>query len=247
MPSLDTGSGYKQFLSLVESTVVRYRSHGRFVQGFVRGKLLRDPVYREILKMSILPVMGKIVDLGCGRGILLALLTTARKLNMSDTSQLAFQGIELSEMNAEIARNTLGSDADIVDGDICSQVLPNCRAVILIDVLMYLHKEEQEALLQKVANALEPEGLLIIREADATKSLAFFITWLSERCCAMARGHWRQHNFYRSQKDWISLLAQLGFSVVTFPMSQGTPFANFLFVGRLRTTEGVQIETFVNS
>lgn len=229
---LNNDSVNKEYFSLVEATAWRYRSEGRFVHGFVRGKLLHDPVYRKILDMNILPVQGKIVDLGCGRGILLALLTTARHLSSCIAPQLAFQGIELRAKDARIARDTLGIDAEIVNADLRSQILPDCQALILLDVLMYMDKKEQEALLRGVARSLQPDGVLIIREADFGSGLLFLTTWLAERICAFTRGHWRQRYGYRSQQDWKSLLEQLGFSVETAPMSQGTPFANILFVAR---------------
>lgn len=222
----------KHYAALVEKTALRFSSSGRFVQGFVRGKLLHDPVYREILDRDILPTQGKILDLGCGRGILLALLTTLRHSNSAVNTQLEYQGFELSEKAARIAQNSLGMDADIVNGDIRTQLLPDCQAVLLLDVLMYMRAEEQEDVLQKVCRALQPSGVLIIREADAGSGVPFAITWLAERFCAFARGHWRQHYGYRSKQEWNRVLEQLGFKVDMAPMSQGTPFANVLFIAR---------------
>jgi SAM-dependent methyltransferase len=222
----------KDYAVLVEKTALRFSSSGRFEQGFVRGKLLHDPVYREILDRNILPNQGKILDLGCGRGILLALLTTLRHSNSALDSQLEYQGFELSEKTAQIARNTLGMDADIVNADVRSKDLPDCQAVLLLDVLMYMPNEDQEALLQKLSRVLQPNGVLIVREADAGSGLPFVITWLAERVCALARGHWRQRYGYRSKQEWNRLLEQLGFKVEMSPMSQGTPFANVLFVAR---------------
>jgi SAM-dependent methyltransferase len=232
MSSLDINHGNKPFLSLVETTALRYRGEGRYVHGFVRGKLLHDPVYREILYMSILPEQGKIVDLGCGRGILLALLTTMWRQSQTTSKQLVFQGFELRKKDTRIANQALGMDATIFNVDIRSGALPECQVVISIDVLMYMQKEEQETLLQEVFRVLQPNGILIIREADAGSGLPFLMTWLAERFCAFARGHWRQRYGYRSQQEWRGLLGQSGFSVETSPMSQGTPFANILFIAR---------------
>ena len=222
----------KDYAALVEKTALRFSSSGRFVQGFVRGKLLHDPVYREVLQMDVLPVQGKIVDLGCGRGILLALLTTLQHSNSALNTRLEYQGFELSENAARIAQNTLGMDATIVNADIRSKDLPDCQAVLLLDVLMYMRNEDQEALLQEVARVLQSNGVLIIREADAGSGFAFAITWLAERFCAFARGHWRQRYGYRSKQEWNRVLEQLGFKVDMAPMSQGTPFANVLFIAR---------------
>lgn len=225
-------SSTERFLTLAETTAWRYRCCGRFVHGFVRGKLRHDPLYRAILELDILPKQGKIVDLGCGRGILLALLTTKRHLDTRQTTPLDIMGIELRPKDAHIARLTLGHDAHIVNADICTTLLPACQAALLLDVLLYMDTASQEATLQKIAQALPPQGILIIREADASAGLRYWLTKLGERGCALARGHWRQRYYYRSRQDWLRLLQSLGFHVETHPMSQGTPFANVLFVAR---------------
>jgi SAM-dependent methyltransferase len=222
----------KQYLSLAETTAWRYQRCGRFVHCFVRGKLLHDPVYQAILNLDILPEQGRIVDLGCGRGILLALLTTARHLQYCVTPPLDFQGMELRQKDAAIARDTLALDATILNADIRTEAIPACQVAFLLDVLLYMDKAAQEALLQRVAQALQPKGILIIREADASAGFRYLVTWLGERFCALGRGHWRQQYFYRRQQDWATLLAALGFKVETYPMSQGTPFANVLFVAQ---------------
>lgn len=222
----------QQYLSLVEMSAQRYRRFGRFIHGFVRGKLLHDPVYRAIVQLNSLPAQGNIVDLGCGRGILLALLTTMRHLNKPVINHLHFKGIELRAKDARVAHETLGTDADIVHADIRNQRLESCQSFILLDVLLYMQAHEQESLLFQIAQALSPDGVLMMREADAGAGLRYIITWLGERCCALARGHWRQHYHYRSQKEWLRILESLGFSIEIYPMSEGTPFANVLFIAR---------------
>ncbi|NOT83951.1 MAG: class I SAM-dependent methyltransferase, partial [Methylococcaceae bacterium] len=156
------------YISLVETTAQRYLPFGRFVHGFVRGKLLHDPVYRAILEMNLLPEQGKILDLGCGRGILLSLLTTWRHLNKQVSAGLVFNGIELRSQDAKTAQAVLGLDAEIANADIRSAILADCQVVILLDVLLYLREPEQAAVLQRIAKALPVNGTLIMREADAS-------------------------------------------------------------------------------
>lgn len=231
----DSKSNTKQFRFLAEATAWRYRSAGRFMHGFVLGKLRHDPVYRALLTQNILPADGLVLDLGCGRGILLALLATARALGMTSGGKrqtgLRLCGIERRASDAEAARGALGGEADILTGDVGSAALPSCRAAILLDVLMYLDRDEQDALLVKIADALEADGLLIVREADAGGGLRFIATRVVERCCALARGHWKQKYGYRSAAQWREKLESLGFVVEVQPMSEGTPFANILFIG----------------
>lgn len=222
---------------LAERTARRYRAAGRFTEGFVRGKLRHDPVYSFLVSNpDWLPRTGSLVDLGCGRGILLSLLTEARKLDMIPLSDTRYSGIDLRENDAAAAHLALGDEAEITVADVRTAALPACDAIVLLDVLLYLSAEEQEALLKRIAQVLPENGVLVMREADAGPGLRFRATRTAERLCALARGDFRQRYHYRREKEWRRLLEMLGFSVKTVPMSEGTPFANVLFVARLGNT-----------
>ena len=117
----------------------------------------------------------------------------------------------------------------IAQGDIRTVNLPSCSAVIILDVLFYLRPTEQRQTLQRVAQALQPDGLLLLREANAAGGWRFHVTRLAEQILCLWRGQgWLPLN-YKSQSEWVGLLEELGFSVECIPMSKGTPFANVLF------------------
>jgi SAM-dependent methyltransferase len=222
-----------QFLDLAERTARRYRPAGRFAEGFARGKLRHDPVYAYLLaRPDWLPESGLLLDLGCGRGVLGSLLLSAREMGLLPHPGLRFAGVELRPADAAAARLALGAEADITLGDLRSVSFPACRAVALLDVLLYLDAAGQEAVLELAAAALAPDGVLILREADAGAGWRFRATRAAERLCACARGHFRQRYCYRSAADWRARLESLGFAVETVPMSEGTPFANVLFLAR---------------
>jgi SAM-dependent methyltransferase len=218
---------------LAERIARRYRAAGRFTEGFVRGKLRHDPVYAYLLSNpDWLPETGTVLDLGCGRGILMSLLSEARNLAPPILKEARFCGIDLRPNDVAAARLALSDEAEIAVADVRTTALPACRAAVLLDLLLYLAAEEQEELLERIADVLQGGGTLIMREADAGSGLRFQATRTAERLCAVARGHFRQRYHYRSEAEWRSLLEALGFSVETVPMSEGTPFANVLFVAR---------------
>lgn len=226
---------------LREATARRYLESGISHWEFVRGKLRFDPMYRALPGSEALPRSGRLVDIGCGRGILLALLATAREqrdtLSPPDSwrvpsESLELVGIELRETWARVARAALGSAARIESGDAADVPLPPAHAILLLDVLHYLSREDQERLLRRVAEALEPGGAVLIREADADGGWRFWMTRAAERLCALARGHWRQRFHYRSAGAWCRLLESHGLEVVERPMSAGTPYANHLIEAR---------------
>lgn len=226
--------------ALIEHTARRYIDAGMFHWEFVRGKLRHDPVYFHLLREEVLPPRGKLVDLGCGRGIVPALLLTARELadqgeypsGWAAPPRLDLYGIESNPKVAAAARQALGKAATVESLDLAEAAVPTATAVLLLDVLHYLPATAQEDLLRRVADALEPGGLLLIRDADAAGGLRFLATRVQERTCALARRHWRQRFHYRSAEDWRGLLRGLGLEVDVAPMAEGTPYSNVLIAAR---------------
>ena len=61
----------------------RYRSGGRFAWHFARGKLGRDPVFRALLERGRIPAQARVLDIGCGQGLLASLLAACDQLAAS--------------------------------------------------------------------------------------------------------------------------------------------------------------------
>jgi Cyclopropane fatty acid synthase and related methyltransferases len=172
----------------------------------------------------VLPTRGLLLDLGCGRGLLLSALRGAG-------SGLRLIGIEAAK-TAEVAARALAGEAEIVRGDLREAPLPACDAAALLDVLHYLERGEQERLLRAVAAALRPGGVLLLREADAGAGRGFAVVRLAERLASCARGEPFRRLVYRGAAEWERALAETGLRVESMPMGSGTPFANVLLVGR---------------
>lgn len=250
--ALDRRAGAPAFVEgLFTATARRYRAAGRTHHGFVRGKLRYDPMYGDLLLGDVLPRSGRLVDVGCGRGLFLALIDTARRSDWVQggapagwrppSADLALHGIELRPSVGRAARAALGAAATIEIGNVGSHPLPPASAIALLDVLHYLDPDGQEALVARAARALVPGGVLLIREADARPSWRFAITRLAERLRAWGRGHWRPRFGYRSTAAWQALLERQGLSVHAQPMSRGTPFDNQLIVAQRAPAAGAPI------
>jgi SAM-dependent methyltransferase len=219
---------------LVEETSRRYVPCGAFHWEFVRGKLRGDPLYQALLERLGAASHGTLLDLGCGRGIALALVDTARRScgDPDSPTDLALIGVEQRPSTARVARVALGPSARIEIGDLEHYEPPPADVVLLLDCLHYLPAAAQERLLALVARSLRPGGRLLVREPDAALGPRFWITRAAERACALVRGDWRQRFHYRSEREWLELLSRHALAGTAVPVRRGTPFANVLIEGR---------------
>ncbi len=227
--------------TLVDAAARRYARCGRFCRGFVRGKLRWDPVYLAVLRLGWIESGGTVLDLGCGRGILLALLAASRDEAVRRAwpagwapapEAVDLRGIEGSSRTADEARLALGADAAVETSDLRAARIPACRTALLLDVLHYLDDPSQEDLLDRVVAALEPGGVVLVREVDAVPAPASAWTRAAERAAAACRGCWRPRFAFRNAAAWRDLLEARGLTVESRAADQDTPFSNTLFRAR---------------
>lgn len=227
---------------LVDEASAPYRSAGRFAWHFARGKLRMDPVFRHLLEEGLLPPGARVLDIGCGQGLLASLLRATDTLHgrggwppawRGAPSGTRVTGIELMQRDVDRARAALGDTAQFVCGDMRHTAFPAVDAAVILDVLHYITVAEQDAVLARVRDALAPAGVLLLRIGDAQARRGFLASQWVDRVVTFVRGHRVPPQFGRTLAQWIAQLEALGFDVQSRPMSQGTPFANVLVVGRL--------------
>ena len=212
---------------LVEAASEPYRAAGRFAWHFARGKLGGDPAFRHLIEARLVPEGARLLDLGCGQGLLAALLRAAGAPRLA-----AYRGIELMARDVERAHRALGPDCGVAQGDIRSVDFGASEAVVILDVLHYLPLADQDEILRRVRAALAPGGVLLLRVGDADAGLAFRLSNWVDWTVAFVRGHGATRFHCRSVAQWRAALETLGFAVRAEPMSRGTPFANVLLVAR---------------
>ncbi len=160
--------------------------------GFYKKHLLnqyiyKGPVLEWYLKIKIkleknynffnntIPANAKIVDIGCGYGLLsymLKLTATERKVT----------GIDYDDEKINIANNLPIKDDKIEFKivDISEQDIPKGDVYILSDVLHYLPEKIQLKILNTCIDNISNNGMLIIREADTDLKNRTKITKLTE-------------------------------------------------------------------
>jgi SAM-dependent methyltransferase len=226
---------------LVDAAAAPYRQAGRFAWHFARGKVGADPAFMGLLRCGLIAPGARILDLGCGQGLLASTLFAAASLHARGEWPTAWpaapsgarvHGIELMLRDVERARRALGALAVIEHADIRTAAFAPADAVVILDVLHYIPRRDQDAVLTRVRDALSPEGVLLLRVGDASAGLPFRVSNWVDHVVTWARGHRLGKLHCRPLRDWIATLERLGFRVEAVPMSEGTPFANVLLVGR---------------
>jgi len=230
------------FRSLARDAAALYPAADRFARHFAYGKTTGDPVYEYLLAQGLVRDGGTLLDVGCGQGLIAALLEVARERHArGDWPQAwpapprpaAIRGIDLSQKDIGRARAATPRHGWIV-GDMCTAELGTASTVVILDVLHYVEAARQEQVLDRVARALEPGGQALIRVADANGSLRYRVTVWADRLMCVVRGQPVHVMHTRPLGAWIDALARRGLAAEPVPMSEGTPFTNVLLRVRRR-------------
>src|SRR6185503_17000804 len=138
-------------------------------------------------------------------------------------------GVELRPRMAFLARQALDGKAEIIEGDARSLQFGSCSAAVLFDVLQMMSPDEQEQLLRTVIDALEPGGVLLVRDGDASAGWRFHLVRVSNQLKARLIGTWRQRRHYRSRQAWLECFARLGLNAEVCETPSRNPLGNVLF------------------
>ena len=129
----------------------------------VQQAIFYEPLRSLILPLKIidgsLPKKGKIVDLGCGRGVV------AKFLAKIPTREVIGVDLNLKQTVSNM------DNLKFVKGDIRNFDLKNAVGVILSDVLHHLSYTDQMEILENIARDLKKGGVLIIKEIDSGEFL----------------------------------------------------------------------------
>ena len=243
MSMADTGMG--DWTALRRRASQPYRRSSLFAWRFALGKLGIDPVFRALIEAGEFSRSSRVLDVGCGQGLLASLLWACQELTHDGrwparwpppADRFQYTGIDLMQRDIARARQALegcGLRPQFVCADMCSSDFSASDLVVILDVLHYVEPAAQRRVLERVRAALSPEGRLLLRIGDSRRGWRFGISQWVDRVVTWCRGHGVAPTYCRSLPDWCALLGELGFAVEVRPMSAGTPFANVLLACRL--------------
>lgn len=190
------------------------------------AKLRSDPVYAAVTKElqgSSLPVL----DIGCGIGLL------AFYLRESGFAP-AIAGFDYDAQKISCAHEMVSlSDCQglsFMNGDARTGLPEYSGQVVILDILQFFTREEQEALLRAAASRVAQGGKLIIRSCLQNDSLRFRVTVAGDWLARLT--NWMKDSpvCYPDQALFESVLGAAGLRVRVQPLWGGTPFNNHLVV-----------------
>lgn len=197
----------------------RYAGASRFAQGFVRGKLRRDPATAAVLRQAAATPFGRVVDLGCGRGQLgLALLLAGLADHVTGLDRDAGK-------IATAAAAATGLPARFAVADLATAPVQDCDTILIIDVLLQMPEAAQQALLGRMVAAARRR--ILIRAFDPECGWRATLGFAMERLGRQVR------------RDGVEIrplplpvlrarLEAAGFAVRVVPCWAGTPLPNVL-------------------
>jgi 2-polyprenyl-3-methyl-5-hydroxy-6-metoxy-1,4-benzoquinol methylase len=204
--------------------------------------LIASPGTRQYLKLrwsrtpykemsAILPKSGKILDLGCGHGLLsLALVRESPERQVFAVDHDAVR-IELAKNAAPFAEKIQWIHGGF---EFLEQSQEQWQAIAMIDVLHYFGPEDQMRWLRAAFQKLDSKtGVLIFREIDPkSRSIWSWINRVYEKISTFV-GLTRAttKHFIRTPESWETLARQVGFTVESQPMTR-IPFSDRIFVCR---------------
>lgn len=226
---------------LLDAACAPYRPTGIANYYWACGKLGRDPIFTALIDQGVFRDNMRILDLGCGRGLLAAWFLAAERLaDHGDWGAgalphgLRFRGVELMAREVDCGNQALqppyGDRVRLSGGDMRHADFAEVDAVAILDVLHYIPYAEQDRLLDRIRAALGTSGVFVTRVGNADGGMRFAVSQLVDRMISFVQGHRLARFWCRPLAEWIDILEGRGFAVRAIPMSMGTPFANVMLV-----------------
>jgi len=142
-----------------EKLIYNYIYKGPVLEWYLRIKIKLEKDYT--LFHEILPVRGRILDIGCGYGFLDYMLQFAGPSR--DITGFDYDGEKIAVANHNFSRN---ENIRFIEMDISEMDTGMADGIILSDVLHYLSPQKQESFILQCMKSILPGGVLLIRDGD---------------------------------------------------------------------------------
>jgi SAM-dependent methyltransferase len=196
----------------------RYRPLSPWESFYLRTRWRLCPF--ELVESHV-PRRGRVLDFGCGYGMLsnfLALKGPDRRVC----------GIDLNKARIEVAQRSSQGHPEVSFqlGDVRDfQGIP-FDGVVMTDVLHHIDEDNVRVLLRIIRSCLSDDGTLVVLDVDRFPRGKFFTTYLIDRLLNLTRSL-----HYRSRDLLMLLLARCGFRVhQVVPADRDLPLSDVIYL-----------------
>lgn len=240
----DTREEDHRWRAMVAWVSQAYRAADGHAARFARSKLLRDPVFRHVLREGLIAPGATVLDVGCGQGLLATCLAAAADAQRRGgwppgwapaPAAARVIGFDLSARQLQRATVACQGATCLAQADMRTAVFPACDVVAFIDTLHYLPLADQEDVLQRAVHALRPGGVLLLRVGDSSSPWRWQLGLGIDRLTRGLGGGGFEPVHGRSLAAWRAALETLELEVEGRAMNGRLPFVNQLLVGRRRS------------
>lgn len=183
-----------------------YRYQGPYVTQFVYWKMKTDPLFQAVEAAA--PTRGRILDLGCGYGIVAHWLTIFAPERSVTGVDFDADKIRVAQATARFNPRVVFERRDLLEW----AEQPACDCVLLCDVLHYFPHELKADVLRKAFQALRPGGCLIVRDACAEETSRHGrVAWSEKWAVRFGQNKTRHGLHFESEATHLALLRQAGF------------------------------------
>ena len=217
----------------IASLAQRYRTSGRFNFYYVGSKLKRDTILRQLMPLA---PFGDVADIGSGRGQTSLYLYQLQLIHSIWGGDADAKKVEASKRVAKTFEGSSdkGSSIEFVTFDLGVgpiKLPAPVDSIFLIDVLHYLPKLRQKALIQELVLYLKPGGRIFLRELDHSQKRNSKRTVWAERLAGFLginRGRTLDFVELSTYRLWLQ---ELGLDCQEEQAKEQDTFNNFLLVG----------------
>lgn len=150
----------------------RYFRGNPRLRGYALGKSLLDPVY-PYLARELATSERPLLDIGCGTGVLAALLRVTG-------FRASFAGIDPDHEKIAAARSALGGVGCLFAVGDTGNLPPHSGDVVMLDVIHYVVPAQRPQVVADVASRLAPGGRLFLRTTLQDGSWRYRVTRFEE-------------------------------------------------------------------
>lgn len=195
----------------------------RWLQGYIKGKLLADPVFDTALEMAG-GHKGRIVDLGCGLG-LLGLWLRSHQLDAP------YVGCDLGSWKIDAGRKVVAelgfSNMQLQEGDLLEFPLAPGDMICAFDILHYFPENAQSRLIQRLAEAARNGSIVLIRNGMNGCGWRSYVTLLEEWWTRLSGWIQGGNIHFPALQPLVAEFQSQGCLVEYNPLWGNTPFSSF--------------------